>query len=1018
MTDSTHLLKFTDDQIDHQSNLIHLAHRYGYIEQGNIRDMAIQRLQKLVNHPLETALTKFDHVRKVFIKHLRATLDPMVYGVPRKWRKTQRELILATIRSFERGYIRPLSEVPTGSGKSMYIGALVRAGLETKNELGLDQEIHIITSRIAIAGQLIHEKMDDQNEQGDRPLDLGRQGDVRMWLYGLGESKIRLLAGKLGQDPKELAKDAVLTVSTYQGLRAGKIAEHFKKIPFMVICDESHRVTERVSMLLAEMKTMVVGVSATVLGPDRDPFMFFERIEREEVEKKRKIYIDYLCYHKSLAEMIKDQELKAVRWINAKGMKIDVTNDVHVRNKKGGKDIFDDLVLTRILARNPDLGAQVIAEAYIGNHEGLILSGSKPVYERRGIVFVDRVATAEMCAEKCNEMLIPLLKEKFGEKVHFKAAHVDGTMKEKEYNAAIKDFKEGKTTLMFSAEKIGEGVDLPFVNMIIPFRVLGFGSMWKLVQMIGRGERIDPMQPLDDLVVLDYLFESDRHLLSSVFGIFGRSSLLSGGLLAGWGTSYELEKKVFELLQKCKTWTEIWGMLTEEERKLFPYIEEKVQEEKRQKLSGHGIYASGVSDKNYTLESISFVEQNDLRLAMSLGNADEMLRYTMETLKEEGFYSLNMLKSLTQHSLPAIAKRRFGHFRDGLTMINLNLQETKPILTVRNMYQFIDLLRHAGFPEEADFVYDNFRYGKTETNTVIEKKSFETETYMRTSPKKRVNENHRQKRTVRPVRTENVVEQKKPADVENALESLIAFTQNRFGVEPEIESNFRDLANNESCYLAQAAIILPEGLKFSGIICKNKNSIIAQRNAAADLHSILADQIKQGKIQLYPGTEFYRNHLKVLDLIIYEYDLKDVYYRFTEREGIYVTEAITEKFKMKFIGNPAINKDGEKSKELARVMLVRKLMKELDSIEQIANVHSGRKQTDTLEGMCNRMQVGQPKRMNSTKLIKKTQFHEVTFSIIGLSATGLGISPEHARERAAEKLIAKLKDQGGEQRMN
>jgi superfamily II DNA or RNA helicase len=1000
---SSYRKELSEDQIIHQCNLVHIAGRYGYKneESLSIRDLAIELLQGniLPDAPISIALNKHTEVLNVFIKHLEQTLKPIFYGISRHWRKTQDEALRANIKCFSRGYIRLLSEIPGGAGKSMLIGAFVRAALDTMKELGIDQEIHILTSRISIAGQLILEDLPTEDSQGDRPLEMGKKGDVRLWCPELEEKDIRLLAGKVGQSKKELEKDSKITVSTYQGLTPSRMTTHFKKPVFITLCDESHRVTERVAMLLDQTKSIVSGFSATVLGPDRDPFFFFERIQRPELmpEDKKLSYTHHLAYHKSIAEMVKDQELKAIRWINSKNLRIDVS-EAKINSRKGIYDIFNDKSVCELLCKNPNLLAEVISEAYLGEHAGLTLSGSKPVWQRRGIAYVNRVDIAKKTAEECNKLLCEQIREKHGEDAYFKAGYVDGKMKEGEYQAIIKDFWSGKITLLFSVEKIGEGNDFPFVNLIMPLRVLGLGSQWILVQEILRGGRINPKDPTDDLVVLDMVFTSENHLLASVLGIFGRSALISGGLLVGWHSNYESEKQVFDLIMKYKSdWSKIWAVMTREQRVLFPFIEKKMLEEKAR---SSGSYRPEVGvDKNYvpmfSLGGISFVEDEHVKLALSLGNHKQLVEHVKETLTKEGLTSIDSLRNLQNMSLTAFAKNRHGSFRDGLTMVNLVLKESNSTLTPTKMTAFMELLRKSGFPVNRSNRSYEFNLVKRLDGNQSDKKQLPSAV-------------PQHKKTTSEKATTIVAPKKVVPEVVYSVASLAEYTQRMFGVEAEFTASPRDLYGKKPAFVGMGTIQLPEGLSITSEIYTSDTEVQSNESAAAEIGKKIEWNMKKKQLQLYEGSRLYQNYLKIVPLVLHEYNFSGPFYTVTDRNGVYVVQAYIEKHGFKITGNPSINKDQKLAHSHANVSLAHKVLKNL---AVSADVDPKTIYIDKLRALCESVPANI--QLEERKIVvKDTTIYEIRLKAVGIDESGFGIFHLHAKEKAAENLYKELVNRG------
>lgn len=987
---------YTDDFIIHQCNLVHGAEHHGYQGEGNVRDLVDQMLNESLptDHPIYNALLQYEKVRKVFIKHLQKTSKPIFFGISVNWRKTQAEWIEATLKSLDRGYIRLVSEIPCGVGKSLVEGALVRAALDTMKELGLNQEIHIITSRVAIAGQLIYEEI-PEDEKLDMPLEMGKAGDVRIWCSELDESQIRLLAGERGSRKKELEKDSILTISTYQGLRIGRIIDYFKKPVFMVICDESHRVTERITMLLEQMKaSLVFGASATVLGPDRDPFTFFERIERPDIVKDGKTYIDHLCYYKSIAEAIKDGELKPIRWINAK-TQINVS-EAKVTPGRGVYDVFNNLSVARLLARKPELVAKIISEAYLGDHAGLMLSGSKPLWKRRGLVSVDRVSTAIDCSNLCNETLPDEIKQKFGEGAFFKAGFVHGEMKEEEYNSIINAFKAGEITLLFSVEKIGEGINLPFVNLIFLSRVLGLGSQWKLKQFLFRGGRIDYDDPTGDLAVVDLVFESDRHLLASVLGIFGRSTLLSGGLLVGWGNSYELEKKIIELLRTCKSITELWNKLTPAEQELFPFLRDKVIEEAlRSGRTGEPHKHVYDGDDIFRLDNIEFIERDDVTFAMSLGNPEEMAKFTMRTLIKEGYDSIEKLNGVRDSSLHLFSRRPLGRFRDGLTMVNLSLQRNDTVLTTSNMSSFIALMRKTGLP------LGRILIRREETPTVVNK------------PVKRMiddTENSGQIKQRKAAERSPLF--RKLAKVSGSADSvriLMDVCTDLFGVKPKIEVRTKDFFTKANSHTAQAFIILPDGIKRSSLVRVSEDEEVAKSDCAAELEKTIDDLISKKQTTLYRGSPLFSSYLKILPVIIHEQCLGDVAFTtVAEADGIMAMHAIVETKKKRIVvGSLSFHRDDSVLQQFASVNLCIELLKVFPEYLKSAPFVTTSFKSE-LETLCKSRKLDF-KSEHAEIQLKNSKICKVTLTCTIYKKVGFGIDRAGAMEKASAEMLSELR---------
>lgn len=559
----------------------------------------------LVSHKHVTkfldSLLKTNKIREYFIKQLRKTLDPKKYGIRREWKQTQREALEAIIQTFEEWYTRPLIEVPTGIGKSMLWGAIVRAYYDTLRKFGLmnEYEIVIFTSRIHIADQMIgvSAKKSSANEIEDEPLEYG---DVKMWLPKLSDDHIRILAGR-SNSSKEAKKNAVLTIMCYQGLSPKTLDQIYSKKVGLGILDESHRATNRVRIVLDNKmpSAFFIGGSATTKGPAmNNPFKFFEAIQSGDENGRAPSYQERLAYCASILDCIERRELKPVRYINGR-TRIDLSSlppaTRNLPEKAAGK----------LIAKNLPLMKQLLEELFLGDYPVLKVVGTKSVIDRKWLVFVERIKIAEKLAEFCNTELQPLLVKRYGKQLQFKADYVSGTMSINEFNERMINYRNNTTTIMFSSDKLGEGADVPEINGIFSLRAYGAQALWKAIQEMGRGVRhIEG----DDLLMVDGIFKSQKHEIASALTIFGVNSYVNGGLVAGYSGERDVETKVFTLLKEGKTWKEVWRKLLKEEKELVPFIRQYLGE-----ASGDSQTTANY-EKPFSIRSIEFVENEVIKL--------------------------------------------------------------------------------------------------------------------------------------------------------------------------------------------------------------------------------------------------------------------------------------------------------------------------------------------------------------------------------------------------------------------
>ncbi len=811
-------------------NLLRVLRQFGLdISQENISNYASELIQLKKKNAFEQvlvyemhkaffeALIKFETFKDSFVRHLETTLEPSNYGILRSWRPTQKEAIRTLMSVFDQVFVRPVSEIPTGAGKSMLWGAIARAFYEALKECNMDQEIVIVTSRINISNQLISSVDNKENEE-DSPLDMG---EVKLWFQDIPNDKIRLLIGKKSNLNSEVNKEnPILTIVAYQGLTPSRIEKLFLGLkPMLIILDESHNTTERVAMNLNQLNAWCVGGSATVVGAHmRTPFHFFDPIAKteEEILSVENI-IQLFAFFKGIVELIRDGELKPVRWIDVK-TKIDLSNAQTLSNPYSYRTIFNESSVSEILMKNADAGFQVLKEIYLNENLMLTLSGSKQVIDRIGLVFVHRIDLAKYYVQKCTDELLPLLKERYGEDVVFHASYVDGFMDEDMINTKMKLLREGKITLMFTVEKLGEGADAPGINMIIPLRALGFGSQWKLKQWIGRGIRLDENDENADLLVVDGVFESKCHNLASVFGILNQTSSFSGGLIAGRKGQLDLENKVFKLLSYGFSPLQISQELTLAEQlcaqqmKLFSLVGESYQEHQKD-----------YSEVRYKIAKIHFIEREDIRLSLTLSDYRRTVHLIGDVLKKNG-YNRKRLESVKSLLLISFCKQSFQNVGRGIDLINLVNKTNHKKIGPHHFQQFLDTLFRHGWSDNVNDTTDSSCNKLDIFDSLVKT---------------------------------------------NYIGFLYNFCRTKFGVEPIVTCVSRKTFEGKEYFTSQATLSLDDYQCQSGF-CYAFDKSSSKRLASKELTTLLEEAVENHSVKVFLNSEMFYLNIRCLKKICYE----------------------------------------------------------------------------------------------------------------------------------------------------
>lgn len=130
--------------------------------------------------------------------------------------------------------------------------------------------------------------------------------------------------------------------------------------------------------------------------------------------------------------------------------------------------------------------------------------------------YLDQIAEqmARYCRTRKTVVFLPLIKtsQKFRDKLNahgFCAAEVNGKSPDRAQVQA--DFAAGKYNVLCNSMLLTEGWDCPAVDCVVVLRPTKVRSLYS--QMVGRGTRLCPETGKQDLLLLDFLWHTDRHEL-------------------------------------------------------------------------------------------------------------------------------------------------------------------------------------------------------------------------------------------------------------------------------------------------------------------------------------------------------------------------------------------------------------------------------------------------------------------------------------------------------------------------
>lgn len=130
--------------------------------------------------------------------------------------------------------------------------------------------------------------------------------------------------------------------------------------------------------------------------------------------------------------------------------------------------------------------------------------------------YLEQIATEMQtaCAGRKTVVFLPLIKtsQKFRDILNskgFRAAEVNGQSEDR--TEILSDFSNGKYNVLCNSMLLTEGWDCPSVDCIVVLRPTKVRSLYS--QMVGRGTRLSPETGKKDLLLLDFLWLTERHEL-------------------------------------------------------------------------------------------------------------------------------------------------------------------------------------------------------------------------------------------------------------------------------------------------------------------------------------------------------------------------------------------------------------------------------------------------------------------------------------------------------------------------
>ena len=298
--------------------------------------------------------------------------------------------------------------------------------------------------------------------EGDRVLIMAHRGE----LLEQAADKLKKATG-LGCAVEKAEESCIgswfrVTVGSVQTLMREKRLEQFSSDYFdTIIVDEAHHCLsesyQRVLNHFSEAK--VLGVTAT---PDRGDMRNLGQ------------FFETLAYEYSLPKAIREGYLSPIKALSIP-LKLDLTGvGVQSGDFKAG-----------------DLGTAL--DPYLHSIADEMLQHCS---DKKTVVFLPLVATSQKFRDILNQK-------------GFRAAEVNGNSDDRAQIQA--DFASGKYNVLCNSMLLTEGWDCPSVDCVVVLRPTKVRSLY--CQMVGRGTRLSPETGKEHLLLLDFLWHTDKHEL-------------------------------------------------------------------------------------------------------------------------------------------------------------------------------------------------------------------------------------------------------------------------------------------------------------------------------------------------------------------------------------------------------------------------------------------------------------------------------------------------------------------------
>ena len=429
-------------------------------------------------------------------------------------------------------------------------------------------------------------------------------------------------------ESSSLGSSVPVTVGSVQSLAQEKRLARFPSDYFQdIIVDEAHHcLSDSYKRVLNHFpKANILGVTAT---PDRGDM------------KNLGEFFDNKAYEYSINEAIREGYLCPIK----------------------AQMIPLELDISNVGVSNGDYAVGEIGSALEPYLHQIALEMLRYCKGRKTVVFLPLIKTSQKFCQMLND-------------IGLSAAEVNGDSADRA--EVLADFEAGKYDVLCNSMLLTEGWDCPSVDCIVVLRPTKVRSLYQ--QMVGRGMRLSPETGKEHLLLLDFLWMTERHDLCRPSSLISKDATIA--------------KKIDDLLKNCDEQFDLIEAEEQAERDLLAEREDALAKQlaemrrRKRKLVDPLQYALSIAAEDLTnyvptfawemappsAKQIEFLERRGI-FAESVENMGKaaLLIDRLKRRQEEGLATPKQIRCLEKYGFRQVGTWQFADASRMISRLSMN----------------------------------------------------------------------------------------------------------------------------------------------------------------------------------------------------------------------------------------------------------------------------------------------------------------------------------------------------------